>query len=84
MEALLTILEDLGTAEFKTFKWYLTQPVLESFPSIPVSRLENAERTDVVDKMVQTYNLDGAARITVAVLKKMNQNSLAFKLENGI
>uniref|UniRef100_A0A8C4FBQ9 Pyrin domain-containing protein n=1 Tax=Dicentrarchus labrax TaxID=13489 RepID=A0A8C4FBQ9_DICLA len=53
---LLGSLEDLVAEEFKKFKWYLQQSeVLEGFPAIPKGRLENADRVDTVDQMVQTY-----------------------------
>lgn len=46
---------------------------------MPKSWLENKDRTDIVDKMEQTYNLDGAVTIALEILTKMNQNSLAKK-----
>ncbi|XP_045915869.1 NACHT, LRR and PYD domains-containing protein 3-like [Micropterus dolomieu] len=77
---LLGTLEDLGTEEFKKFKWYLQQSeVLEAFPAIPKSRLENAERVDTVDEMVQTYHIN-AIKVTKMVLGKMNKNDLVENL----
>lgn len=77
---LLGTLEDLGTEEFKKFKWYLQQSeVLEAFPAIPKSRLENAERVDTVDEMVQTYCIN-TIKVTKMVLGKMNKNDLVENL----
>ncbi|XP_038583402.1 NLR family CARD domain-containing protein 3-like [Micropterus salmoides] len=77
---LLQTLEDLGAEEFKKFKWYLQQSeVLEAFPAIPKSRLENAERVDTVDEMVQTYCIN-TIKVTKMVLGKINKNDLVGNL----
>ncbi|XP_030011507.1 LIM domain only protein 7-like isoform X2 [Sphaeramia orbicularis] len=78
-ESLLKILKHLIHDEFKEFKWFLT---IEELP-IPVSRLENAERTDTVDLMVQTYYTD-TQRVAVRVLEKMNRTDLVKKLSKDI
>uniref|UniRef100_A0A4W5NKV8 Pyrin domain-containing protein n=1 Tax=Hucho hucho TaxID=62062 RepID=A0A4W5NKV8_9TELE len=57
--------------------------LLDGFSSIPKSWLENKDRTDTVDKMEQTYNLDGAVTIALEILTKTNQNSLAKKFKNN-
>ncbi|KAG7999653.1 NLR family CARD domain-containing protein 3, partial [Nibea albiflora] len=45
------------------FKWYLKQPnILEGYTPIRTARLERAERRDIVDLMVNTYNLHGALK----------------------
>ncbi|XP_056234358.1 NLR family CARD domain-containing protein 3-like [Seriola aureovittata] len=73
---LLMTLEDLGAEDFKHFKWFLQQKeVLEGFPSIPRTQLENADRMDTVDLMVQTYCIN-TIKVTRMVLVKMNQNDL--------
>lgn len=75
-EVLLKTLEDLGDEDFKTFKWYLYQKdALEDFPAIPKSRLENANRPDTVEQMVQTYCMN-TYTVARAVLVKMNKNDL--------
>uniref|UniRef100_A0A8P4K6Q4 Pyrin domain-containing protein n=2 Tax=Dicentrarchus labrax TaxID=13489 RepID=A0A8P4K6Q4_DICLA len=75
---LLATLEHLGTEEFRKFKWYL-QGVLESFPAIKKSQLENADREDTVDQMVQAYCIN-TIKVTTMVLREMNLNDLAEKL----
>ncbi|XP_062313815.1 NACHT, LRR and PYD domains-containing protein 12-like [Osmerus eperlanus] len=77
---LLKTLEQLGEKELKTFKWYLQDKVLDGFDPIPKSRLEGPARTDTVDRMVETYTLEGALKITVEILRKMDQNNLAERL----
>ncbi|XP_076869695.1 NACHT, LRR and PYD domains-containing protein 3-like [Brachyhypopomus gauderio] len=78
-EELLSVLEDLSTKELENFRWRLTNS-LEDDKRIPKAHLENVERHDTVDKMVQKYGPDGAVEITVDILKKMNQNQLAEDL----
>lgn len=49
---LLEILEVFVEAEFKKFKWLLQQAdILEGFPAIPKSQLENADRLETVDQI---------------------------------
>ena len=76
-EQLLGTLEKLGEDDLKTFQWFLKKKVLDGFDPIPKSRLEGAARTDTVDRMVDTYRLEGALKITVEILGKMDQNNLA-------
>ena len=81
--ALLEILEDLGASELKKFKWLLQQRGdLEGFQPIPKSQLENADPTDTVDKMVQTYCIN-TAKVTIMVLRKMNMNDQAENLSKN-
>ncbi|XP_029282763.1 protein NLRC3-like [Cottoperca gobio] len=83
-EILLAILKKLKEEEFKTFKWYLGNCWdLKDVPVISKSLLENAERMDIVDEMVQTYYTD---TMTVAryVLKKMSRNYLVAELSKVI
>uniref|UniRef100_A0A3Q4MQB6 Pyrin domain-containing protein n=1 Tax=Neolamprologus brichardi TaxID=32507 RepID=A0A3Q4MQB6_NEOBR len=64
-----------GTEELKNFKWCL-QNVTESrdgFKPIKKSRLENADRLDTVDLMVQMYDTE-TAEVTKKILKKIKRN----------
>uniref|UniRef100_A0A8D0ABB2 Pyrin domain-containing protein n=1 Tax=Sander lucioperca TaxID=283035 RepID=A0A8D0ABB2_SANLU len=75
-EVLLKILENLGTDDFKKFKWYLQQEgALEDFPAIPISKLENVNREKTVDQMFSTYSMN-TIKVTRIVLVKINQNEL--------
>ncbi|XP_036419925.1 NACHT, LRR and PYD domains-containing protein 12-like [Colossoma macropomum] len=84
-EVLLDTLENLVQDDLKTFQWHLIRGV-KGFTPIQRALLEKADRPDTVDKMVQRYGL-GAVEITLAILKKINQNHLAeelrTKLEDG-
>lgn len=79
-ELLLGTLNDLGDADFNTFKWHLTLGIVEDWPPIPKSRLDRAERTDTVDRLMEYYREKLAVNITVEVLKKMNNNLAADQL----
>uniref|UniRef100_A0A8D3EDD6 Pyrin domain-containing protein n=1 Tax=Scophthalmus maximus TaxID=52904 RepID=A0A8D3EDD6_SCOMX len=83
-ETLLNTLEDLTNEEYIKFKWYLKEGDFhEGFPGIRESRLEKAERHKVVDLMEQTYCCK-APRITIGILKDMNRNDLAQKLQGEL
>uniref|UniRef100_A0A3Q3JHT4 Pyrin domain-containing protein n=1 Tax=Monopterus albus TaxID=43700 RepID=A0A3Q3JHT4_MONAL len=83
-EVLLQTLEDLGDDDFKKFKWYLWQKgALDGFPEIGKSRLENADRLDTVDQMVQTYGTN-TVKVTRIVLVKINQNNLPNPSESDL
>lgn len=81
-ELLFNTLEDVRKDDFETFKWYLTQNVLEDCQPIPKSRVENASRASTVTKMIESYNEDLAVKVTVEILRKQCLNDLADKLEN--
>ncbi|XP_078140898.1 protein NLRC3-like [Centroberyx gerrardi] len=82
VELLLGTLEDLGDEEFKNFKWVLRQAdILEGFPAIRKYRLENADRRDTVDLMVQTYS-ENTLEVTKKVLRKIVRNDLVKSLSN--
>ncbi|XP_035382375.1 uncharacterized protein LOC118241455, partial [Electrophorus electricus] len=76
---LLDILEELKIEDLKKFQWHLTNSV-EDDKRIPKFQLENTDRLDTVDNMVQKYDPDGAVMITLDILKKMNYNRLAETL----
>ncbi|XP_021420422.2 NACHT, LRR and PYD domains-containing protein 12 [Oncorhynchus mykiss] len=79
-DLLLAILEELVGNDLKTFHWYLAQSVPDGFPLIPKGHLENADRQDTVDTMVNTYGHDVAMKISLEILRKMNQKDLSKTL----
>lgn len=84
VELLLRVLQELGNEELKLFQWHLKNAgIIEGFPGIPKSRLEDADRQDTVDQMVQTYSIPGALQITVEVLKKISRNDLVERFPNS-
>ncbi|CAB1344223.1 unnamed protein product [Coregonus sp. 'balchen'] len=78
---LLTTLEELTGEQLKTFQCYLTSVQLPGFSPIPESQLENADRQDTVDQMVKRYGPEGAVKITLNTMRKMDLGDLAEKLE---
>ncbi|XP_041634349.1 NACHT, LRR and PYD domains-containing protein 3-like isoform X1 [Cheilinus undulatus] len=81
---LFEILQDLGNEELKQFQWFLRQPgIVDGFPGIPKSELEEADRQDTVDLMVQTCGLPAALSVTVEVLKKISRNDLVETLSKS-
>uniref|UniRef100_A0A4W4DNN0 Pyrin domain-containing protein n=1 Tax=Electrophorus electricus TaxID=8005 RepID=A0A4W4DNN0_ELEEL len=81
-EHLLDTLEELTTEDLKMFQWHLTSSVEDKH--IPKSHLENANRQDTVDNMVQTYGQFRAVEITLDILRTMNNNQLAEKLRTKV
>lgn len=79
---LLGILEDLADGEFKKFKWFLQQAeVLDGFAAIPKSQLDNADRMDTVDEIVDTHNKN-AVEVIIRALKLIKKNDLVERLSN--
>ncbi|XP_071325376.1 uncharacterized protein [Trachinotus anak] len=79
-EKLLETLEDLSHEEFKIFKWFLQQTeTMSGLPGIPKSRMEMAQRVDVLDLMVQAYG-EESVEVTREVLMKINRIDLEQRL----
>ena len=76
----INILDDMSNEEFKNFKWHLKRESINDIPPIKVSQLGGAERRDVVDLMMQKYELEGTVQAMVNVLKKISRNDLVKKL----
>ncbi|XP_039529116.1 NACHT, LRR and PYD domains-containing protein 12-like isoform X3 [Pimephales promelas] len=76
-ELLLNSLMELGKKDLKLFQWHLKMD-----EHIFNCELENADRCNTVDKMVACFGPEKAWKITVEILRKMNQNDLAERLEN--
>lgn len=79
---LLGTLEELLDDDLKMLKWYLSMHVSGSCAPIPRSHLDKASRTETVSKMIERYGEEDAVNITIEILKKMNFNDTAGKLEN--
>ncbi|KAK2915765.1 hypothetical protein Q8A67_000139 [Cirrhinus molitorella] len=76
-ELLLNSLEELVKDDLKKFQWHL-----KKHECISTSEMENADRLNTVDKLVACFGPEKAVKITVSILRKMNQNNLAEQLEN--
>ncbi|XP_048035537.1 protein NLRC3-like [Megalobrama amblycephala] len=76
-ELLEESLNELEKAKLKKFQWHL-----KKHGCISNSDMENADILDTVDKMVACFAPEEAVKITMEILRKMNQNNLAKQLEN--
>ena len=80
---LLNILDDLrDDDEFENFKWCLKHEKVGDTEPIKASQLSKAKRRDVVDLMVQKYELAGAVEVIKSILKKISRNDLVRELPN--
>ncbi|XP_030265014.1 NLR family CARD domain-containing protein 3-like, partial [Sparus aurata] len=80
---LLKILKDLKIEEFKEFKWHLEDRDFMKnydYKSIAAADLENADRLETVDLMVNNYELHGAVKVTKEVLKEIPRMDLLQNL----
>ncbi|KAI4891865.1 hypothetical protein NFI96_005956 [Prochilodus magdalenae] len=82
-KVLLDTIDELTQSDLKRFQWHLSNHV-EGFSRIPWGLLENADRLKTVDQMTERYGHSGAVEITLAILKKMNQNYLSEELRTKI
>uniref|UniRef100_A0A3P8PIB2 Pyrin domain-containing protein n=1 Tax=Astatotilapia calliptera TaxID=8154 RepID=A0A3P8PIB2_ASTCA len=82
-EILLGTLKDLGRDDFEEFKWHLKNGSVEGLPAIPESELENAERTDIVDLMFDTYSIN-TFEVAKNLLGRINRNDLLENLNKTI
>lgn len=75
-ELLVNSLRELVQSDLREFQWNLKQD-----ECISASEMEDADVLVTVDKMVAHFGPKETVKITVNILKKMNQNLLAELLE---
>ncbi|XP_015224402.1 PREDICTED: protein NLRC3-like [Cyprinodon variegatus] len=80
-EILVNILDELVQEEFMRFKWHLMNETWYGMQPIKASKLEGAERLEVVDLMMQKNHISGAAVIMGNILKKIRRNDLVKEIE---
>ncbi|XP_048051499.1 NLR family CARD domain-containing protein 3-like [Megalobrama amblycephala] len=71
-------LDDLKQGDLKRFKIYLKED-----GRIRAGELEKDGVTDIVDIMMERFGAEEAVKITVDILRKMNQKQLAEDLQNN-
>uniref|UniRef100_A0A8C1TKG6 Pyrin domain-containing protein n=1 Tax=Cyprinus carpio TaxID=7962 RepID=A0A8C1TKG6_CYPCA len=76
-QLLYDTLDDMEKDNLKRFNSFLR----EDGP-IPASVLEKAKARDTVNQMLDRFGPERAVKITLDILKKINQNNLAEQLEN--
>uniref|UniRef100_A0A673MGC6 Pyrin domain-containing protein n=1 Tax=Sinocyclocheilus rhinocerous TaxID=307959 RepID=A0A673MGC6_9TELE len=74
---LLDTLEGLDSTKLKKFKWHLKNDGIAS-----VADVEKADATDTVELMVARRGQEGAVKITLDILRKMEENHLAEQLQD--
>lgn len=77
LELLYKTLDDLEQGDLKRFRSLLKQD-----KRIGAGKLENADATDIVDMMMDSYGPEEAVKITLNILSRINQNHLAEELQN--
>uniref|UniRef100_A0A8C1LZB5 Pyrin domain-containing protein n=1 Tax=Cyprinus carpio TaxID=7962 RepID=A0A8C1LZB5_CYPCA len=75
-EQLLVALDELDADKLKRFKWHL-----KNHYGVSAADLEKADALDTVDLMMKRFGPEEAVKITVDILRKMNQNHVAEELE---
>lgn len=82
-EILLEHLEYLKHEDLILFKWYLTEDDA-AFQKTPECKLEKAVRCDIVTCMIKQHGVDGAAELTMTILRKMQKNNDAEQLQKKL
>ncbi|XP_076134940.1 NLR family CARD domain-containing protein 3-like [Alosa pseudoharengus] len=85
LELLCKTLDELEEADLKRFKAFLSdsEGTMEGFKHIPKGKLEHSDSTDVASKMMEVYGDEDSVKMTLTILRKMNLNDLANKLEES-
>ncbi|XP_063050198.1 NACHT, LRR and PYD domains-containing protein 1 homolog [Engraulis encrasicolus] len=81
---LFSTFDELQEKELKRFKAYLSLENMEGFERIPRGQLEKWDATDLATRMTERYEKEGAVRMTLTILRKMELNDLANRLEESI
>lgn len=78
---LLETLDELTDDELKRFVFCLSKCPPQNFKAIPKGKVHQKSREDVADEMIEAYGEEGALLVTIDILKQMNKNNPANKLE---
>ncbi len=76
-ELLLKSLEELKKEDLEKFQWYLEK----DHECITTSDMENADRLQTVDKLVESFGPEEAVKITVCMLEKIMRKDLVEQLK---
>ncbi|XP_040212045.1 apoptosis-associated speck-like protein containing a CARD [Rana temporaria] len=84
-DALITALDELDEKTFKRFRNKLNDwPTEAGFNKIPRSKLETADREDVVDLILRWYMASYGPELTADVLDKINEKQVASDLKKDL
>uniref|UniRef100_A0A3B3RGU6 Pyrin domain-containing protein n=1 Tax=Paramormyrops kingsleyae TaxID=1676925 RepID=A0A3B3RGU6_9TELE len=70
--------------ELKEFKWKLSHIKYKELKSLPRGQVKDLDRTDLADKMISSYSEVDALNVMLDILKKMNLNDLAQRLNEDL
>ncbi|XP_035254326.1 GTPase IMAP family member 4-like [Anguilla anguilla] len=81
---LVFTLDDLLAEDLRRFKFWLSNDLPEGVKPIGKGRLENRGVVDMVELMVEVHGEEGAAKVALHALRKVDQNDLAQRLEKEL
>ncbi|XP_030285402.1 uncharacterized protein LOC115588768 isoform X1 [Sparus aurata] len=81
-QLLVQTLKKLRKDDFETFKFYLSDNILDGCDPILPADLENATQVQTVRNMIDSYGEDSAVKVTLTILKDMNCNGPKQELES--
>ncbi|XP_076137441.1 NACHT, LRR and PYD domains-containing protein 12-like [Alosa pseudoharengus] len=81
LDLLFRTLDELKAEDLKRFRMYLSERTVEGCEPIPKGKLEDKGATDVASEMKEAYGGERSVKMTLTILRKMNLNDLADKLE---
>ncbi|XP_028258964.1 sterile alpha motif domain-containing protein 9-like [Parambassis ranga] len=79
-----SILDELRKDDLKRFHFHLSGYSKSKHKSIPQGKLEDKDRLDTATLMTGQYGSEEALRVTVDILKEINQRQLACQLERTL
>ncbi|XP_063173785.1 NACHT, LRR and PYD domains-containing protein 12-like [Candoia aspera] len=83
-ENLYSALNELLHEEFKEFKWRLENINYDGKPNIPRGRLQNADKLQLAELMIQNYGDVVAWKVCIHVLEKGNITNVSTKLKETV
>uniref|UniRef100_A0A3B3QZS4 Pyrin domain-containing protein n=1 Tax=Paramormyrops kingsleyae TaxID=1676925 RepID=A0A3B3QZS4_9TELE len=83
-DLLLDYLKELSEEELKEFKWKLSHTKYKELKPLPRGQVKDLDRTDLADKMISSYSEVDALNVMFEILKNMNLNDLAQRLNEDL
>uniref|UniRef100_A0A669CWR9 NACHT domain-containing protein n=1 Tax=Oreochromis niloticus TaxID=8128 RepID=A0A669CWR9_ORENI len=72
-ELLLNMMQNLGKNDLKLFHYHLQHVPVGDFTTIRKCHLEDADITETVDRMLQTYTIDHVMKVATSILKNIKE-----------
>ncbi|KAG5832744.1 hypothetical protein ANANG_G00294400 [Anguilla anguilla] len=83
-DLLRTALDDISEDDLLRFRLSLSNDLPEGVKPIGKGRLEKKGVIEIVERMVEVHGEEGAGRVTLHVLRKIDQHDLAQRLEKDL